>query len=486
MEPKQISTNKHFIGREFELSKLAQIADADEASIVVVYGRRRVGKTELIEQAFRNRNIVKFEGLEGESEPSQMKHVLSQLSEYAGDPLIARLDLKNWVEIFQLVAKHVSHGKWTIFLDELQWMANYRSHLVAGLKYIWDNYFRQNKSLILVLCGSSPSFIINKVLHSRALYNRSQHEIHLQEFTLHEARAFLGSKRSNREVMDAYLTVGGIPEYLKYLNRDSSVFLGLCRNTFTSDGFFSNEYQRIFTSSLGTNDDYLKIIRFLGREKFASRKQIATHIKCKTGGRLTALLKDLEICGFITRYTPYNLDERSLLARYNISDQYLQFYFKFIEPVYGDIQDGNFNKNPTSPVNTDAYLKWLGYSFERLCRKQHRLIAKLLGFESVAYKSGGFFNRQTCNQDKGFQLDLVFDRADRVLTVCEIKYLQSVATRGIVADFERKLELFQNTTKATINKVLITTEGADTTLAGYFDRILTLDDIFKTQTTSFS
>lgn len=479
MKPKAIHTNRQFIGRTFELSRLAQIEEAGEASIIVVYGRRRVGKTELVEQAFRNRNIIKFEGIEGEPESSQMKHVLSQLSEYVGDPLIARLDLKSWAEIFQLIAKHVSEGKWTLFLDELQWMASYRSHLIAELKYVWDNYLRHNKSLILVLCGSSPSFIINKVLHSRALYNRSQHEIHLQEFDLHEARAFLGGKRSNREVMDAYLTVGGIPEYLKYLNRESSVFLGLCKNTFTSGGFFSNEYQRIFTSSFGENRDYLDIIRFLSREKFATRKQIARHIKCKTGGRLTALLRDLEICGFITRYSPYNLDEQSLLTRYNISDQYLQLYFKFIEPIHGEIQDGNFNKNQTSPLNTDAYLKWLGYSFERLCRKHHRLIARLLGFESVVYKAGAWFNRQTGKQDQGYQIDLVFDRADRVLTICEMKYLQSRATRGIIAGFERKLELFRNPKKATIHKVLITTEGADHELTGYFDRILTLEDLFS-------
>ncbi|MBI2336713.1 MAG: AAA family ATPase [Deltaproteobacteria bacterium] len=478
MKSKRINANKQFIGREFELSKLAQIADTNEASIVVVYGRRRVGKTELVEQAFRNRNIIKFEGVEGEHKFSQMKHVLSQFSEYAGDPLIAKLNLRSWAEIFQLIAKYTLKGEWTLFLDELQWLASYRSQLIAELKYVWDNYFRQNRSLVLVLCGSSPSFIINKVLHSRALYNRSQHEIHLQEFDLHETKSFLGSRRSNREVMDAYLTVGGIPEYLKYLNRESSVFLGLCKNTFVSGSFFSNEYQRIFTSRLGSNRDYLKVIRFLSRERFAARQEIAKHIKCETGGTLTALLKDLELCGFITRYVPYNLDEQSLLTRYGISDQYLQFYFKFIEPVYGEIQNGSFNKNPALPINTDTYLKWLGYSFERLCRKRHRLIAKLLGFESVIYKAGAFFNRQSHTQDKGFQIDLVFDRSDRVITICEIKYLQSKATRRIIADFERKLELFPNPKKATINKVLITTEGADNELTSYFDRILTLDDIF--------
>ena len=479
MKSGKVQTNKHFTGRVFERSRLAQIAEADEASIVVVYGRRRVGKTELIEQAFKNRNLLKFEGIEGESERSQMRHVLTQLSKYALDPLIAKLDLKSWVEIFQLIAQHTAKGKWTVFLDELQWLANYRNQLIAELKYVWDNHFRQNQSLVLVLCGSSPSFIINKVLHSRALYNRSQHEMHLQEFDLHETKAFLGSKRSYREVMDAILTVGGIPEYLKYLNRESSVFMGLCRNTFTAGGFFSNEYQRIFTSSLGDNKNYIKIIEYLSRQKFTTRQKIARHIRSETGGTLTALLKDLELCGFITRYTPYNLDERSLLTRYNIRDQYLQFYFKFVEPVYKEIQNGDFNKNPVSPINTETYLKWLGYSFERFCRKQHRFIAQLLGFESVLYKAGAFFNRQSHAQDEGYQIDLVFDRADRVVTVCEIKYLQSKATRKIITDFERKLALFPNPKKATIHKVLITTEGADEELTNYFDKILTLEDFFS-------
>lgn len=481
METKHILLNKHFIGRIFEREKLSKIAEAHEASILVVYGRRRVGKTELIEQTFINRKVLKFEGIESKSEKQQMTHVLMQLSEYMQDPLISKLQLASWTEFFQLIAKYTAKGKWTIFLDELQWLASYRGRLVAELKYVWDNYFRYNPALILILCGSSPSFIINKVLHSKALYNRSQHEIPLSEFSLKETQAFLKKNRSRREVMDAYLTVGGIPEYLKYLNRESSVFLGLCKNAFTSGSFFSNEYERIFTSSLGAHKNYSKIIKFLSKRKFATRDEIARHISSDSGGTLTTLLLDLEICGFIVRYNPFNLSEKSLLARYSINDQYLQFYFKFIDPISQKIQNGDFNHNPTAPIHTDAYHKWLGFSFERFCRKHHSIFARLLGFESVLYRAGAFFNRRTTQDKEGFQIDLVFDRADKVYTICEIKYLQSRATSQIITEFERKLELFPHAGNKTIHKVLITTEGADESLInrGYFDRILTLEDILE-------
>lgn len=480
MEVKHILQNKNFVGRQFELKKISEISNSNEASILVVYGRRRVGKTELIEQGYRSRNLLKFEGIEGESEADQMQHFLIQLSKYTQDPYIAKLNLTTWIDIFQLLAEHTKKGTWTIFFDELQWLANYKNRLIAELKYIWDNHFRHNKSLILVLCGSSPSFMVNKVIHSKALYNRSQHEILLDEFSPLETKSFLDKNRSLREVMDAYLTIGGIPEYLKYLSRESSVFLGLCKNSFTSDSFFSKEYERIFTSSLGSNKNYRKIIEFLSRIKFAERNTIAKHIKCLSGGTLTNLLDNLDLCSFVTKYSPFNLDEKSLLKRYNINDQYLQFYFKFIEPLLANIQRGNYNSNFTQPINMDTYNKWLGFSFERFCRKHHKLIAHILGFESISYNAGAFFNRSTSNLKEGYQIDLVFDRADKVYTVCEIKYLQTPATRKIISDFEKKLELFPNARNRTIQKVLITSEGADKQVINehYFDRIITLHEMF--------
>jgi len=482
MKGKFIKINKYFIGREYELKRLSSIGESNEPAIIVVYGRRRVGKTELIEQAFRERNILKFEGIEGQPEKKQMQNVLQQLSEYAEEPWLAKVNITSWTEMFKIIAGFVKQGIWTLYFEEIQWLANYKDDFISELKYVWDNYFRHNSRLVLILCGSSPSFAINHILGSKALYNRSQHELPLKEFDLLEAKEFL-PKRSNREIMDAYLTIGGIPEYLKWVSKDSSVFLSLCKNSFTAGSFFAHEYTRIFISSLANNKHYKKTIEFLSKKHFATRDDILKHFKLASGGGLSEILLDLKICGFISKYTPYNLDQDSLLARYCIGDAYLQFYFKFIKPIAKQIDNGDYNHNPTAALPTDSYSKWLGYAFERMCRNNHRLFAKILGFASIAYQSGVFFNRATNLESPGYQIDLLYDRGDKVYTICEIKYLQTKVNSKVIAEFEKKLSLFPNPQNRTIQKVLITTEGADETLSkrNYFDRIITLQDIFTAQ-----
>lgn len=192
------------------------------------------------------------------------------------------------------------------------------------------------------------------------------------------------------------------------------------------------------------------------------------------------LLTDLEICGFINKYIPFYVGEESLLSRYHVQDAYLQFFYKFIKPIRKNIERGDYNKNPQLALKTDTYKKWLGFAFERWCRQNHRLFARILGFEAVVYRQGAFFNRANVKEDAGYQIDLVYDRDDRVYTVCEIKYLQSPAGKEVIREFERKLALFHNPKRRTLHKVLIASEGVEKSViqAAYFDRIITLNDIF--------
>ncbi|MBN1684860.1 MAG: AAA family ATPase [Gammaproteobacteria bacterium] len=480
MKPYHVVFNENFVGRDFELERLSRIDENQESAIIVVYGRRRVGKTELIEQAFRKRNLLKFEGLEGVSEKEQMNHVLEQLAEYTQEPLLTKIQVTHWREVFKLIGQYTNSGTWTIFFEEIQWLANYQTYFISELKYVWDNYFRHNNQLLLILCGSSPSFIINHVIKSRSLHNRSLYEFPLKEFSLGETKQFL-KKRADREIIDAYLTIGGIPEYLKRIKQNSSVFLSLCDHAFQSGGFFLKEYERIFVSNLAKNKHYRDIIEYLSKHRFGTRNAIMKHLKLKSGGGLSALLTDLEVCGFIEKYVPFNLNPQSLLARYCIRDAYLQFYFKFIKPLEKNIEGGHYNQRPSSALNMDTYHKWLGYSFERFCRRNHHLFARILGFESVRYKSGAFFNRATDSIDSGYQIDLIYDRDDQVYTVCEIKYLQTKVSSNVITSFEKKLTLLPNQKNRTIQKILITIEGADQTLIqrAYFDRIITLQDIIN-------
>jgi AAA+ ATPase superfamily predicted ATPase len=474
-----IEKNKEFIDRTYEIAKLESIASQKGSRIVIVYGRRRVGKTELLEQVFRKRNIIKFEGRDKITPAQQMQFVMQQLANYAEQPLLAKIAVSSWVDVLTHIADAIHKEPLTLYFEEVQWLANYSDDFISALKYCWDNFFRFNDQLILILCGSSPSFMINKVVKSSALYNRSQHELPIHEFNLSQAKALL-SNHSDSEILDAYLTIGGMPEYLKRLLYPHSTFLNLVNESFLPGGFFLHEYERIFTSSLADKKPYKKIIEYLSKYKFATRSELAAHLKIQSGGTMTELLNDLEICGFIERYTPFDKPDNSLLTRYAIADNYLQFYFKFIKPITKKIEQGDFIKAPAHALSMTQYQQWLGYAFERFCKKYHNQIAKILGISGVKYRAGSYFSRQTQEKSPGFQIDLLFDRDDKVITICEIKYSQNRINTRVIDEFAEKIMLFPNAKNKTIQRVLITNQQKDPRLLerAYFDRIIFLEDIF--------
>lgn len=469
------STHK-IIGRRAELDQLMRIAESNASAIVVVYGRRRVGKTTLVEHAYRQRNILKIEGVEGGDKAKQIETALLMLQSYIGDPVIARLQFDRWLEFFQYLARYISTGQHTLYLEELQWLCCYDDEFISDFKIAWDNYFKQNSQLIVVLCGSSPSFMVSRVIKSKALYGRSQHQLHVKPFSLDECRAYFGPDFSDSAVMDAYLSVGGIPEYLAYLRRSKSPYIELCREAFTANGYFFNECERIFVSSLANNPHYRQVLELLANSRFLTRSEIANHLNIEAGGTLSALLSELEASGFINHYVPYNKTPSSKLVRYEIADQYLQFYYRFVAPQYKKISSGMFQDNPTKALNLTDYQQWLGYSFERWCRAHHHALAKRLGFSAVNYEVGPFFSRATPGN---FQIDLIFRRADRVITIAEIKYSRTPTPKSVVQEFERKMTLFDVPPRHSIERVLISISGCDQSVidAGYFDDILTLKDI---------
>ncbi len=398
------------------------------------------------------------------------------LQTYVGDPVISRLKFGRWLEFFQYISRFIGDGRHTLYLEELQWLCSYDDELISDFKIAWDNYLRQNKQLIVVLCGSSPSFMVSRVVKSKALYGRSQHQLHVKPFTIEECRTYFGPDYIDLAVMDAYLSVGGIPEYLSYLKSSKSPYLELCREAFTPDGYFFNECERIFVSNLANNPHYRPILELLANSRFLTRSEIAQHLQIAAGGTLTALLLELEASGFINHYVPYDKQENSKIVRYEIADSYLQFYYRFVAPQSKKIKSGMFQDNPTKALNLRDYHQWLGYSFERWCRANHQRLAKILGFSAVNYDVGPFFSRSTPSH---FQMDLVFRRADKVLTICEIKYSRMPTGKSVLQEFERKMELFDIPPRHSVERVLITASGCDQSVigAGYFDSIVTLQDL---------
>lgn len=485
MQTYVVKENKNFIGRKKELELLKKINQKNEAQIIICYGRRRVGKTELIEQAFRKSKILKFEGLKGKDQKEEIQHFLYQLSTYTGDRKISSLSYSTWKECFNLLSEYTIKGEWIVYFEELQWMACYASDLISELKYTWDNLFRRNSQLRLILCGSATSFMLTEVVRSQVLYNRSQTVLEVRELNLYETQMLLGGKHTIYELMDIYLCFGGIPEYLKRLKGGPSLLLKAAEESFQSTGFFYTEIDRIFVSQYANRKNYKNIVDFLSHRKFSNREEILKFLGIKSGGKISELIEDLLICRFIDGRGPIalgkanSLTQNSKLVRYQVADAYLRFYYKFIHYQSKAIDNGQFEKSPLKGLNLAQWRKWLGFSFEYWCLNHSTLIADRLGFSDVQYQVGPYYNRNVEKIQKGYQIDLLFDRNDKVMTVCEIKYTDKPVGREVSEALNQKIELMKVPSKKTIQRVLISAAGVKPEVRAHFDRILTLEDLIN-------
>jgi predicted AAA+ superfamily ATPase len=470
---------KFMIGRQYEMKLLNELADKTDSSIVVVHGRRRVGKTFLIEHVYAGRKVLKVEGLEGRPKTAQLEIARSALAKHLRLPEILKIELKHWRDFFDLVAKYSPHEVDTLYLEELQWLANYRTELISDLKYSWDNTLNKLNNFLVVLCGSSPSFMINKVLHSKSLYNRATQEIALKPFSLAETIEFFGSSKSLLEVLDAYLLVGGIPEYLRHLRSSKSIRLALAAQAFTKDGFFVSEYSRILVSALAKNPNYERILKALSRERKLDRSALAAKLKLTPGGSLSNLLDDLENCGFIRNDPPIFSPAHTNLTQYSISDSYIYFYNTFILPIKKRILAGDFNDNPYQAIDERKLAQYLGYAFERFCLANTKLLAAMLGFQSVRYSAAPYYSRKP-----GVQIDLCFNRADKVITICEAKYHTNNLGKELIKEMQHRVDSLRGLSgfkNRSIESVLFTVTEPSKALtdAGYFYGIYTLKELAR-------
>jgi AAA+ ATPase superfamily predicted ATPase len=499
----KIAKNKDFIGRTYWWKRLKEIDKKNEASVIVIYGRRRVGKTELIEQFFSGRNVLKFEGIQPDRKTKtsaknerkrQITECLRRLGKYAEkerEYKYIKLDL--WSEFFEILIQYIEKDDVVLYFDEIQWLSNYKDEFLAELKPFWDDILRKNRKLRIFFSGSSPSFVVGQFMSNTAFYNRSENLIHLQPFNLMEINEYLAPK-GPREVMLAAITTSGVCEYLKQIKDEPSIYTGLCYKSFTPTSFFSIECDKVFISSLSANRHYRKIVDYLAKNKFANRNEIYNSVipgkknsdDVSPGGSFTVLLDDLESLGFINKYSPlFSKIDNSRLTRYCICDEYLHFYFKFIKPKMKEINNGKFINDPLMAINSQNFAKAMGFSFERWCRKNEMLFARIMHFGNVEYQAGAFFSRNTNEDMPGFQIDLMYIRKDSKIIICEIKYYDEEVGSSVERQVAKKIELFRKYNikykNYTFEKVLITTEGKKEVLAKreFFDYIITFDDIFN-------
>lgn len=427
--PYIVRTNKNFINRKREWQLLKEVDDRKDSAFIVVSGRRRIGKTELIEQFFKGKPILKFEGIQPEGnharpsiadEKFQIANCCVRLAKYVDQPAIAKLTLTSWREFFEILMPYVKRKSVIVYFEEVQWLASYSDRFTAELKPFWDDELRHNSQLRLVFSGSAPSFIAKQFLRESALYNRSTTHIFLDEFELPYTKEFLDPIAS-KEALVAQLLVGGVPEYLKKLKTKKSVLQTIGEQSFSRDGFFFVEHEKIFVSSLAKNKHYRTIIEMLAKHHSLTREEILKQLKLTSTGSISIILKDLEDSGFIASYTPLERPESTRLTRYCLKDGYLNFYYRFLHHQRAKIirsQEQTIVLNRW--ISKELLTQSLGISFERWCRFNADLLAKSMKFDQIGFSSGGFFSRKL--QRRGIQIDLLYKRDDYRIVVCEIKY----------------------------------------------------------------
>ncbi len=360
-----------FIGRRYELGLLEEEFKRSNASLIAIYGRRRVGKTRLVEEFSRDKTCWKFDGLENQPKAKQIDLFLKTLAGHSKDPLIKTASCKDWIDAFKLldeaIAKTSHKHNMIVFFDELPYMANRRHEMISELKWAWDNLWAGKENFTLVLCGSVASFMVDSVINSSALYGRITQEICLKPLSLTECYDFYRGKRSQREIIELYMFCGGIPAYLAQIDDRESVAVNINRLAFCKDGYFTAEFERIFKDVFHEDRVYKKIILLLCRHKSLKGTELLEIMSMTEGSNFNRYLDNLEIAGFVKGYAPCGRPESSKLKRYKIDDEYIHFYFKFIKPNLKKVATDTVGDIFSMIMSSSSYQSWAGFAFDTCC-----------------------------------------------------------------------------------------------------------------------
>ena len=469
-----------FIGRTYELQQLQDKYNTNKSELVAIYGRRRIGKSSLVEKFAEDKEFFyKFEGIEGENTKGQMTTFAKILGNYVDDSFLDKIDFDSWHGLFQYLTERLVDNKnrqkkLVLFFDEIQWMAVRRDRMISIIKYFWDNFWK-NMNVVLILCGSIASFMVKRIIHSKALYGRITLEILLKGLWPDEAAKFFGNKRSNEEILKYLLVLGGVPRYLEEINLNRSFNQNINTLCFSKNGLLLNEIDKIFYSQFKEVETYLKIVSVL-KGKLLTFKDIAEKTAKKSGGSLRAaieLLIDAELVDFFI-----SLDKgwNSKFRKYRIGDEFLAFYFKYMEPNTRLIQTGGQTRL-FEKVSAESLDVWLGFAFERFCLKYSTYLAGLMGFKEEMLLAAPYFK----SGQEGFQLDLVYKRTDKVIVACEIKFYNGPISPSIIPEMEKKCAAMEIPRGFTLEKALISKYGPDQALqdTGYFNYYVTGEEIVK-------
>jgi len=446
------------IGREEEIRKLDRLLKSKEPEFLALYGRRRIGKTFLIEQHFKRQLCFQLVGQKDGTLKEQLDNFDQALGKHSRKK---RSCPGSWQEAFQQLEGHLrtltGRSKRVIFLDELPWLAGPRSRFIPALDHFWNSFISKNPRFILVVCGSAASWMIAKIINEKGgLHNRITSRIKLEPFSIGDSERFLrarGVKLTQYDQLTLATVMGGVPHYLKEVEAGHSAVQAINAACFQKTGLLRDEFDRLYSSLFDHSDRHVELVRELARHPQGLTRMHLTKVY-KTGGRLSDTLTELEEAGFISIINPFGKSQRD--AIYRLADEYSLFYLKWIE---GKVGTGSF----VNKFNTPAWRAWSGYALESITLKHIRHIKAELGIAQLETQHSSWVHRPNKTFPKGAQIDLLIDRADRSINLIEIKFSEGPFTinKSYAEELRRKLQVFKDVTDTKKNVFLtfLTTHG---------------------------
>jgi len=447
------------VGRTREQSRLKKHYESKKSEFIAIYGRRRVGKTFLVKSLFDSEFVFYATGIQGCDTEKQIQGFSEEIVNFGGISLTPAV---TWHEAFgnlnKLLDISPKRGKKVVFLDEISWMGATDSSFISALDHFWNRWISSRDDVLLIVCGSATSWIIDNIVNNTGgLHNRLTDQIHLAPFTLKECEEYFREKDNplpRYQILETYMIFGGIPYYLDFFEADRSLAQNIDRIYFSSGAPLKNEYENLFRALFRNAENHINIIVALAsKKKGLMREEISGKTKIAGGGTLTKALADLICCGFVQEYLAYGKQKRNRI--FQLTDPFTLFHLTFSE------KQKRFEENYWLHYSTTpAHSAWSGYAFELACLLHIPQIKQKLGIAGVLTETSSWRSKTA---DPGAQIDLVLDRSDKIINLCEMKFANDTYT--IDKNYSRKLRekrtafLSETGTRKAAHTTLVTTYG---------------------------
>lgn len=476
---------REIIGREKELEELQRCCDSNRSELVIVFGRRRVGKTYLVDQFFSGRYDFTFVGGHNLPQRTQLRNFAKSLKKAANEKTMRKFT--DWFDAFDALEEYLDaldpERKKVVFVDEMPWIDTQRSNFVMAFENFWNGWAARRKDIVFIASGSASSWMVDKLVENPGgLHARITCQIYLRPFTLYETELYLKSKGcawDRYQILQCYMFFGGIPFYLSLLDTQMSLMQNVDALCFNKGGALRLEFDELYTALFSKADNYIAIVKLLANHRNGLTKTEISKETHLDGDQLKKVLNNLERCDFIMRFRFYGKKTQDTI--YKLTDFYTLFYYKYIEPntpVY-DEQWWSHHYNSLSVTS------WQGLTFELVCLLHINQIRQALGINGVATAVSAWFDKgDKTTESRGSQIDLIIERADRIIHLCEMKF--STAPYHITNDYaeyiRNRMGMFRQKTKSTKSLVntFVTTYGvANANETSIVNSQVTMDDLFK-------